>query len=242
MMDADAIDHITEYERLLARTPLFRDIARAALRALASRTRDRPMRLGEVLFRRGDNGSSMLVILTGRVRVVLPSRDGKEQVLRVLQSGEVLGELALLDGRSRTADAVAETNGRLLTIDRRDLLDVLRAHPDLALAVLTLLSERLRATNWLLEAMLFHDAGGRLALTLLMLGHSQPGYRVYITQGALSERIGTARETVNKKLREWQAVGIISVEPGRVTVLDPAALRLQAPPSDLLDADMPQIW
>ena len=121
-------------------------------------------------------------------------------------------------------------------------MDVLSSHPDLALAVLTLLSERLRATNWLLEAMLFHDAGGRLALTLLMLGQSQPGYRVYITQGALSERIGTARETVNKKLREWQAAGIVTVEPGRVTVLKPAALRLQAPPSDLLDSEMPQIW
>ncbi len=241
-MDADTLDRTNEYARLLARTPMFRNVARESLQALAARTRDRQMRLGEVLLRRGDDNSSMLVILTGRVRIVLPSRDGKEQVLRVLQSGDVLGELALLAGCSRNADAVAESNGRLLTIDRRDLLDILRSHPDLALAVLTLLSERLRATNWLLEAMLFHDAGGRLALTLLMLGQSQPGYRVYITQGALSERIGTARETVNKKLREWQAAGIVTVEPGRVTVLNPAALRLQAPPSDLLDSEMPQIW
>ena len=240
LMEAGTLD--TEYERLLARTPLFRRLARDDIRALALRARERVMRSGDVLFRRGDTGSSMLVILTGRVRIVLPSRDGKEQVLRMLQPGDLLGELALLDGRARTADAVAETNGRVLVVERRELLDVLRSHPDLALALLTVLSERLRATNWLLEAMLFHDAGGRLALTLLMLAHGQPGQRVDITQGALSERIGTARETVNKKLREWQAAGIIALEPGRVTVLDRVALRLHAPPSELLDADMPQIW
>jgi CRP-like cAMP-binding protein len=241
-MDTDQAGGTIEHERLLARTALFRQMTQVDLRALASRARERPMRTGEVLFRRGDSGTGMLVILTGRVRIVLPSREGREQVLRILQPGEVLGELALLDGRSRTADAVAESNGRLLMIERRELLDVLRTHPDLALAILTLLSERLRATNWLLEAMLFHDAAGRLALTLLMLAQGQPGGRVDITQGALSERIGTARETVNKKLREWQAQGMIALEPGRVTVLDRDALRLQAPPSDLLDSEMPAIW
>ena len=104
-MDADTLDRTNEYARLLARTPMFRNVARDSLHALAARTRDRQMRSGEVLLRRGDNNSSMLVILTGRVRIVLPSRDGKEQVLRMLQSGDVLGELALLAGCSRTADA-----------------------------------------------------------------------------------------------------------------------------------------
>ena len=200
------------------------------------------MRSGDVLFRRGDQGTAMLVILLGQVRIVLPGVEGREHVVRVLQAGEALGELALLDGRQRTADAVAETNGRLLVVERRDMLAAMRIQPDLALSMLTMLTDRLRTTNWLLESMLFHDAGARLAATLLLLSAGQPGRRVNITQGALGERVGVTRETVNRRLREWQTAGILALEPGGVIVLDRAALRGYAPPTDLPGEDMPQIW
>ena len=207
----------------------------------ADRAKHRLMRHGEVLFRRGETGTTMLVILAGQIRIALPSREGREQVLRVLKSGDVVGEMALLSGGSRTADAVAETNGRLLVVERRDLLDVLRSSPEVALTVLGIVCERLRRTNALLESMLFQDAAGRLASTLLMLADGQPGRRLDITQGGLGERIGAARETVNKRLREWQAAGIITIEPGRVTVLDPKALHRLAAPSDS-PGEAAQLW
>ena len=105
-----------------------------------------------------------------------------------------------------------------------------------------MLTERLRATNWLLESMLFYDAGGRLAATLLMLAQGRPGGRVDITQGALGERIGAARETVNRRLRDWQTEGILSLEPGRIIVKDLVALRRYAPPTDMDNGEIPQIW
>ncbi|MEJ1975241.1 MAG: Crp/Fnr family transcriptional regulator [Acetobacteraceae bacterium] len=122
-------------------------------------------------------------------------------MLHVIRAGEVFGEIAMLDGGNRTADAVAETNGRLLVVERRDLLHMLQEEPQLALRIIVLLCERLRRTNWLLEAMLFHDAAARLASTLLMLTCGRPGMRLDITQRVLGEMVGSARETVNKKLR-----------------------------------------
>ena len=200
------------------------------------------MRKGDTLFHRGDIGSAMFVIVAGQVRIVLPGGEGREQVLRVFYPGEVLGELALLDGGRRTADAIAGTNGNLLVIERRDLMPLLRADPALSLAVLTILSARLRATSSLLEAMLFHDTTARLASTLLALSQHHPASQIDITQGALGERIGAARETVNKKLREWQADTIIALEPGRITVLDKAELRRHAPPLGVPDGAPPQLW
>lgn len=233
---------MTERARLLSKAPLFERMRPQDLAALATRTQERAMRSGDVLFRRGDAGSSMLVILSGQIRIVLPGSAGREQVLRVLRPGEVLGELALLDGGSRTADAVADTNGRLLVLERRDLMPMLQADAALSLAVLTILCGRLRTTDWLLEAILFHDTATRLASTLLMLSQHRPGGQIDITQGALGERVGAARETVNKKLRDWQGERILHLEPGRITVLDRAALRHHASSADLLDGELPQLW
>lgn len=223
---------LSDKARLLSRTPLFSSLRPRELETLAGRAAERPMRAGEVVFRRSDPGSSMVAILSGEVRIVLPGANGRDQVLRVLRAGEVFGEVALLDGRARTADVVAETNGRLMIVERRDLLHILTDDPDFALRIITLLCDRLRTNNWLLEAMLFQDSAARLASTLLTLAAGRPGLRLDITQRALGEMVGSARETVNKKLREWQAAGILALEPGRVTVLDQAALRRQAPGTD----------
>jgi CRP/FNR family cyclic AMP-dependent transcriptional regulator len=225
---------LSEKARFLSKTPLFSNLEPEDLEALAGRAQERPMRAGEMLFRRTEPGSSMIAILAGEVRIALPGTDGRDQVLRVLQAGDVFGEVALLDGGTRTADAVAQTNGRLLIVERRDLLQMLQEDQALALRIIILLCDRLRATNWLLEAMLFHDAAARLATTLLMLSANRPGMRLDVTQRTLGEMVGSARETVNKKLREWQGAGILALEPGRITVLDREALQRLAPG----DADM----
>jgi CRP-like cAMP-binding protein len=236
------LDQRTERVRLLRRSSLFEHMRPEDLAILAARAKDRAMRSGEVLFRRGDPGTVMFVILAGQIRIALPSRDGREQVLRMMQPGDVLGELALLDGGSRSADAVAETKGRLLVVERADFLSVLRTDPSFAVAVTNMLSHRLRTVTWLLESMMFNDATGRLAATLLILCQGKPGRRIDITQGALGDRVGAARETLNRKLREWQAAGFIALEPGRITVLNAEALRQLAPAAATTDNELPQIW
>jgi CRP/FNR family transcriptional regulator, cyclic AMP receptor protein len=231
----------SEKTRLLAKTPLFQTLEPADLETLAARAQERPMRAGDVICRRGDPGASMFALLAGEVRIVLPGTDDRDQVLRVMHTGDVFGEVALLDGGLRTADAIAETNGRLLVVERRDLLHMLQDDPALALRIITLLCERLRGTNWLLEAMLFHDAATRLASMVLMLASGRPGMRLDITQRVLGEMVGAARETVNKKLREWQAAGLLTLAPGRITVVDRAGLQRLAPGAETLAEGPPPI-
>lgn len=213
-----------ERTRLLAKTPLFEGLQPDKFAELAKRAHERPMRVNEILFQRGDPGASMLAILAGRVRVVLSSADGRDQVLKLLGPGDIFGEIALLDGGPRTADVIAETNGRLLVLERQTLLEIFQSNEELALRVIVLLCNRLRSTNWLLETMLFQDASQRLASAILALSKKKPGYHLDITQHALGEIAGAARETVNKKLREWQEAGFIAMKPGRITVIDPMAL------------------
>ena len=220
---------LSERARLLSKTPLFKGLHARDFEALAAQTHERPMRAGEVLLRRDDPDTSMLAIIAGEVRIVLPGADGRDQVIKLLRPGDVFGEIALFDGGPRTADAIAETNGRLLVVGRRDLLRLLKEVDGLALCIIVFLCDRLRSTDRLLELMLFHDTSARLASAILDLSTARPGRRVDITQRALGEIVGAARETVNKKLREWQEEGAISLEPGRITVLDPALLARHVP-------------
>lgn len=215
--------------RLLAAAPIFAGLPAADIEALAAGARERPMQRGETLFRRGDPGSFMLAVLAGEVRIALTGAGGRDQVLRLLKPGEVFGEFALLDGQPRSADAVATTNGRLMVLDRREMLARMRADPELALRILVMLCARLRATSAQLEAMLFHDAATRLAATVLRLAAGHAGARVDITQANLGEIVGTTRETVNKKLRDWEQAGWVALTPGRITVRDAAALRVLLP-------------
>ncbi|MGH7049325.1 MAG: Crp/Fnr family transcriptional regulator, partial [Acetobacteraceae bacterium] len=170
------------------------------------------------LFRQGDPGETLLIVLSGELRAGISEPDGREQVLRRLRPDDVVGEIALIDGNPRSADVRAIRRSRLLILERRVVLDELARDSAFSLALLRLLCERLRATSAALEAMLFHDSGTRLAAVLVSLSGGREGAHVDLTQSELGEIAGAARETVNKKLREWERAGMIAISPGRVVL------------------------
>ncbi len=215
--------------RTLAAVPLLAPLPAAELEALARLARERMAANGEWLFRRGDPGDYLLVVLAGELRVSVSGVDGREQILRTLGPGDVVGEIALLDGRPRSADAVAVTRVRLLVVDRRSVLNEIAHNGEFALALMRLLCNRLRATSSALEAMLFHDSGTRLAAALLQLSGGREGARVDLTQSQLGEIVGAARETVNKKLRSWEKEGVVTLSPGRIIVESLAKLTALLP-------------
>jgi CRP-like cAMP-binding protein len=217
--------------KILSGNPLFAALDRNDLETLAAFASERPMRKDETLFRRGDPGSFMIAVLQGEVRIVIPSATGKDRIIRVMGAGEVLGEIALLDGAPRTADAIAVTNGRLLVLERRDVLPRLRQSPDLCIRVVELLCRRLRATSRQVEDLVFHDVATRLAAQLLELTANHPRHLVDITQKELGAMVNATRESVNKTLRGWEEQGIVALSPGRVTVKDPQRLTRFAPES-----------
>jgi CRP/FNR family transcriptional regulator, cyclic AMP receptor protein len=186
---------------------------------------------GDQIFAKGDPGNSMMAVLKGRVIISSPSLDGRQVVLTVFRDGDVFGEIALLDGKERTADATAMTECELLVVPRRSLLSLLERRPDLCVSLMIVLCERLRRTNEQVEDLAFLDLEARIAKVLIRLSEengeglslSRPA-EVRISQRALGELVGGSRESVNKHLQDWKRSGIIAIEKGAITIRDLEAL------------------
>ncbi|MBI4299605.1 MAG: Crp/Fnr family transcriptional regulator [Chloroflexi bacterium] len=217
---------------VLAQVPLFTGLAEAELEALASSLRRRSYAKGEVIFHQEDPGSACYIVETGRVKIVAASADGKQVVLALLGPGDLFGEMALLDGEPRSADAVVVEACQLLTLQRDDFLAFLRSNCDASLKLMAALARRLRRTDEFLQDAVFLDVSGRLAKALLDLGEGQ-GQKMpdgslvtpRLTQGELAALVGATRESINKWLGYYRDRGLVRYEGGRVTIRKPQELR-----------------
>jgi CRP-like cAMP-binding protein len=185
--------------------------------------------VGEVIFRVGSPGDIMMAVVTGTVRIVATSPQGKEIVLGDLKAGEVFGEIALLDGGERSADAVALTNCELVALERRDLIAALQRNPEACMRLLEVVCKRLRETDERITEIAFFELPVRLAKVLLRTAvQPAPGARaapkVALSQRELGNMIGGTRESVNRCLRDWQRRGIIRLAKGWIILENAAAL------------------
>ena len=151
----------------------------AISRFTRSRKRSR-IAAGATIFERGGPGDGLFAVLAGTVRISNQSADGKDAVFNLIKAGEIFGEIALLDGRERTADAQAATDCTLLKIDRRDFIPLLTGQPELAMKLIELLCARLRHTSEQVEDMLFLDLSRRFlrAQNFLSTPGQTPGLHV----------------------------------------------------------------
>lgn len=220
---------------IFARSPLLARIPEEDLRALLKFAEERRFAAGQVLFQRGDPGDGVYAIVSGRVRVYLEGADGSEAVLAMRGPGEVIGEQSLLDGLERSASAAAHDAVTAVRIGTDRFQAWLLQHPHVARALLIELSRRLReATDHVAElALLSVDA--RVARRLLQLfgeqsrdGAPAAGAQLRMSQSDLALLVGVTRESVNKHLARWKASGVLAIEPGRLVLHDPAALRALA--------------
>ena len=153
----------------LARSSLFQAVPRVDLIDMAGRMKPRSYRRGEVIFRRDDPAGALHVIQSGNVKISLDNDEGKETVLALLGPGVCIGEIAALDGGPRSATVTAVEATETLALLRADLLDVMRTHPDVALALIETLASRLRRTDTRLEDAHFLDLDTRFARLLVDL-------------------------------------------------------------------------
>lgn len=219
---------------LLARTALFSGLDAKALDRLAGLCRRRSFRGGEPVFREGDPGTALYVVETGEVKILLSGAEGKEVVLVLLGPGEYFGELALLDGEPRSADAVTTAPAGLLILSREDFLRFLHETPAVAVSLLATLSRRLRRTDHLVHDAAFADVRTRLVKLLLELaqtrGQKSPEGVVIasrLTQGDLANMVGATRESVNKWLRYYAEQGLVRHEQRRLVLLNVERLRAE---------------
>jgi CRP/FNR family transcriptional regulator, cyclic AMP receptor protein len=226
MADADAD---SARRRLLRSSPLFARLGDGEADAILAHAKIGNFAEGTPVFAKGEPGDSMMAVLSGRVTISAPPSDGRQVVLSVVRAGEVFGEIALLDGKERTATATAATDCELLVVRRRDFLSVLRRQPELCLPLLMVFCERLRRTDEQVEDLAFLDLETRLAKTLLRLAEEQNGgvtsgaAGVKISQRALGEIVGSSRESVNKHLQDWKRAGLIAIGKGAIQIRDVAA-------------------
>ena len=208
---------------LLRNHSLFGRLPPAVIEHLGSYIKRRALPRGAAIFAKGDPGSGLMGVLAGSVKISVPSADGRDIVLNIIHEGEIFGEIALLDGHPRTADATAMTDCELMVIERRDFVPFLRGQPDLTMQIIETLCSRLRRTSEQVQEVTFLDLPKRLAKALLRLIADAEGQasirKVTITQREISQIIGRSRESTNKQLRIWVAHGWIRLERGAVTVL-----------------------
>jgi CRP-like cAMP-binding protein len=207
---------------------LFRDLPPAVLEHLGSYMKTRKVKRGVTIFSKGDPGTGLMGVLSGAVKVSIASSEGKDIVLNIFHEGEVFGEIALLDGQPRTADATAMSDCELAIIERRDFVPFLKDRPDVTLKFIEILCSRLRRTSEQVQDVTFLSLPTRLAKALLQLTTSAetPAVRrkVAITQREISQMIGRSRESTNKQLRAWAKRGWIKLERGGVSLLAPDRL------------------
>ncbi len=218
-------------KELIRDVPLLARLPEAELRALASQGRARSYAAGVTIFHEGDPGDSLHIIIEGSVRVAVLSPTGAETTIGVLGPGEFVGDLALLDGRPRSASVVALQPTKTLVVTRSSFTRWLSERPQAALALLETLSLRVRRTDEALADFAFLDLPHRLAKRLLALANVQPEnnptdrVRLRVTQAELASMLGVSRESVNKQLNLFAREGWIALGRGSVELTDPEALR-----------------
>ena len=217
---------------VLPKDSLLRSLPREEAEALLALGVDRRYAGGEQVVAQGEPGESMMVVLKGRLRASLFAESGKEVLLAYIQAGDVVGEIAVLDGGPRSATVTAEEPSELLVVERAKLAPFLADHGAVGLSLIVTLCRRLRNATDMLSDHANLGVPQRLARAILRLavemspqGREMRLRELKIRQYDLGSYTGLARENVNRQLREWVEAGLIELGRGRLLIKDGEALQ-----------------
>lgn len=214
-------------DEVVRKAPLFTALDDAAALSLRTSMDSVKISKGGILFKEGDSGEHVYVIVEGKLKLGTSSGDGRENLLSILGPGEMFGELSLFDPGPRTSTATAVTDARLLSLGHDKLIPWLRDNPDVSLQLLSRLAQRLRRTNEAVGDLVFSDVPGRVAKALIDLGErfgkqTPEGLFVHhdLTQEELAQLVGASRETVNKALADFAGRGWLRLDGRAVLITD----------------------
>ena len=235
-MEPKSPQTLEKARRLLASSLFLRDFAPEERNALLARCQVGTYAAGETIFLMGDPGDCMMAVLEGAIRISVTSPAGKQIVLTIMQPGDFFGEIALLDGKERTADATAMSASVVAILYRRDLVSFLDEHPNGWPKVVDVLCERLRRTTLQVSEVALLDLPVRLAKAVLRFTerNAEDGKvndQIQLSQRELGNIVGATRESVNKCLREWQRAGMVKTDGANIKILNRADLQ------DLAESD-----
>ncbi len=216
-----------DLSQLIRQIPLFAGASQSVMESLERASFKKEIEEGAHLFFRGDPADDFYLLLSGEVILTLSSPDGRELIINEMRPGDFFGELGLLTGQPRSADAVARRTTELLSIPRQAFLSALECEPILARRLLETTAGRLSRTSDFQNSLAFLDAQSRLARVLLDLDsqNEEKGY-ITISQEELAQRSGLIRQTVAKALGQWRRRGWLLTGRGHIMLLNRNALRL----------------
>lgn len=212
---------------VVRKAALFAGLDDEPIEALVELMTPSTVRRGTTLFREGDTGDELYILVSGKLKVGRTAPDGRENLLSVLGPGEMFGELSLFDPGPRSTTVTAVTETELLGLKHEAMKAWLNARPQAAQNLLRALAQRLRRTNDTVGDLVFSDVPGRVAKALIDLAErfgrpAADGVLVAheLTQEELAQLVGASRETVNKALADFAARGWLRLEARAVVILD----------------------
>ncbi|MEZ8222239.1 CRP/FNR family transcriptional regulator, cyclic AMP receptor protein [Candidatus Fervidibacteria bacterium JGI MDM2 JNZ-1-D12] len=209
----------------LQHVPLFHNMPSQFLRHLAQVAICRRFRAGDVLCSKGEMSSTLFVLLKGQVMVVGVDDEGREVLLNLLKPGDFFGELALIDGRPRSADVIAVTDGEALLVRRSDFMALAERMPSLIWQVMEVIAKRVREADELVMRMAWLNAQERVAWALLEFADSKGQLPQWVNVNILAKRCGLARETASRIVSQWQKEGILQRTKDGFVILKPSKLQ-----------------
>ena len=228
-------DNKTARAAVLAKTPLFADLAENELQFLAQRAMPRQFAAGELIFSEGEPCPGLYIVQSGFVKIYKSSASGREQVLAIEGPNSTIAELPVFDGGNFPASAAAMHDTTFLFISKNDFYSLCLEHPKVALKVLRVVGRRLRGLVAIIEELSFTTVRSRLAAMLLRLATHGPGQKTAngvqvmlpASNQELASRIGTVRELVSRNLSRLQSAGIIRIDGRTVTIINLKALEAE---------------
>jgi len=217
---------------LLRSVPLFADLEQGELENFSHVAVARSFPAGTRVFHEGDRSDACYIVREGSFRVTREHSDGRAITLATLASGDIFGELAMLDGEVRSASVEALTDGELLALPAGEVRALLARHPEITVKLVAALVRRLRTANERISRQSFQTVPSRVAGVLSQLvaeeaprSSEETGVTIRMNQADLAQLAGTSRESVSRFLADLERAGVVKPGRGRVTVLEPDKLR-----------------
>ena len=217
--------------QLLAAVPLFNELSERELERVASVAVPRAFPKGVRVFHEGDTSDACYVVRDGDLRVTREHPDGRAIALATLGPRDIFGELAILDGGTRSASIETLSDCELLALPATDMRRVIADHGEIAAKLISALTRRLRETNERVARQSFQTVPSRVAGVMLQLvaeetvPEGREGVTLRMNQADLAQLAGTSRESVSRFLATLDRAGVVQVGRGRVTIFEPRRLR-----------------
>lgn len=216
---------MSEYKSFLINVPLFTDLPIETLGKISELGKRRIYAKDTIIFSENDSGTALFIIVQGKVKVSRESEDGKEVILTILGETDFFGEMALLDGLSRSANVIAIEESELIVIDRTDFLHLLNSYPEVSIALLQELTKRLRHADTKIKSLSLKDAEGKVATVILQLADELGKIKQGVVeiekmpfQHDLANMAGTSRETISRTLNSFAKKGFIEIDGSKLRI------------------------